>query len=119
MTTLNNKYLFYWLIISGSLIYLSQKLGVILPFFIHNYYNNLICMPLVFMIINRCIRWLYKLKDFRVTWHHTIPLTLYFAWFFEYLMPLINSRYSQDIFDVFMYFCGHILYHLMEIDKKN
>lgn len=107
------KYYYSTFIILFLVIYGTQKLGYTLPYYIHNYGSNLICMPIILKTIQLILKFASK-KKIRLSYSHIISVTLYFSWYFEYYLPKHNIRYTADYYDTLLYFIGSILYCYLE-----
>ncbi len=96
------------------IIYVLQKQGIVLPALINNYVNDLLCLPLVLGAITFAIRRLKKDPLFTLSIVFIIVMTCFYAFYFEYYLPQINSRYTADWIDVSLYFSGGIAYYCCE-----
>lgn len=107
------------LVIAAS-IYASQKLAIPLPLLVNNYLNDLLCIPLVLGALIFIIRKIKHDPKFKLPLGFIFILSSYYAVYFEYYLPKINSRYTSDWIDVVLYFFGGILFYLFQRvrDKK-
>lgn len=107
------------LVIAAS-IYASQKLAIPLPLLVNNYLNDLLCIPLVLGALIFIIRKIKHDPKFKLPLGFIFILSSYYAIYFEYYLPKINSRYTSDWIDVVLYFLGGILFYLFQRvrDKK-
>jgi len=101
----------------GLLLYLANIFGLNLPDCIRFYAADLICMPLVLIVILALLRFFYKNDDFKIPLSAIISLTAYYALFFEWLLPKISQRYTADWLDVLMYAIGATVFYFLQ--KKN
>lgn len=107
------------LVIAAS-IYASQKLAIPLPLLVNNYLNDLLCIPLVLGTLTFIIRKIKHDPKFKLPLGFIFILSSYYAIYFEYYLPKINSRYTSDWIDIVLYFLGGILFYLFQRirDKK-
>lgn len=107
------------LVIAAS-IYASQKLAIPLPLLVNNYLNDLLCIPLVLGALTCIIRKIKYHPNFKLPLGFIFILSSYYAVYFEYYLPKINSRYTSDWVDVVLYFLGGILFYFFQRvrDKK-
>ena len=107
------------LVIAAS-IYASQKLAMPLPLLVNNYLNDLLCIPLVLGALIFIIRKIKHDPKFKLPLGFIFILSSYYAVYFEYYLPKINSRYTSDWIDVMLYFLGGILFYFFQRvrDKK-
>lgn len=101
------------LVIAAS-IYVLQKVAFPLPLLVNNYLNDLLCMPLVLGALTFIIRKLKHDPRFTLPFGFIFILSSYYAVFFEYYLPKINSRYTSDWIDVALYFLGSILFYFYQ-----
>lgn len=105
-----NKLVYCILSIIAITVYFLKQNGYQLPMLIHNYLNDLLCLPLVLGIITYIIRFLKKDAQFKLPLGFVICLATYYAVYFEFYQPKINSRYTSDWIDVLLYFIGGFSY---------
>ena len=98
----------------ATFIYVMQQIGPPLPRLVNNYVNDFLCMPIVLFICQFIVR---KIKS-NSTAVIPIPviglITCYFAIYFEYYLPSIDSRYTGDFIDVILYFLGAAFFYFSE-----
>lgn len=102
--------LFNCILLTAIIIYLAQKLHLPLPKWLYFYVNDFLCMPLVLSLCLAVLRVLLKKENLYVPFLVVLGLTSYFAFYFEWLMPQINTRYTSDIIDIVLYFSGAFLF---------
>lgn len=113
MKTLKNRY-FLSLLMLAILIYLAKQFQIEIPNWISFYFYDLLCMPIVLSIVLAVIRHFKKDINFKIPLLAIVSLTIYYAWFFEWLMPKYNARYTADALDVLMYVCGAALFYVAQ-----
>ena len=109
----------YFLIISflALSVYIAQRLDFWLPYWMNNYFNDLLCMPIVLKICQFAIRYIKGDDQRKVPIFLQIGLTIYYSIYFEYLLPQFNDRYTTDKLDIIFYFLGLLLFQWLERDK--
>lgn len=117
MRILCNKY-FLMVLLFGLLVYVSQKMGVVLPFFVRNYFNDLLILPIVLWVVLAFLREI-KGKDSSISRVVAIALATYYSLFFEWYLPQFHPRYTGDIYDVLCYFFGTFAFLLFQSKIKS
>lgn len=95
-------------------IYIAQKLGVDLSFFLQNYWNDLMVIPLVLFIERWVLSKLYQQPTFRLSAAMIIVMVFFYSLLFEGIFPLYFPRYTADGLDVVMYGLGGLGYALWQ-----
>lgn len=113
MKTLTNPYFLVMLLVA-ILIYWAKQFQLNLPNWISFYFYDFLCMPIVFTIILALLRFLKKDERLIIPLFALVSLTIYYAWFFEWLMPKYDTRYTGDWLDVLMYVLGSALFYISE-----
>ena len=78
------------------------------------YLNDLLCLPVVLTLA----LWLHQ-KLFPQNCRHrlnaaqVIFVVLYFAIFFEGILPIISARYTRDYLDILAYALGGLAYYFL------
>lgn len=107
------RWIFFSAVLVSLTIYTLQYLKFPLPLWINSYVNDLLCMPIVLFICKEVVSYIFKRKIF-LSLSLIIVLTLYYSWYFEYYLPKINTRYTGDYIDVFLYFIGSLLFYTQQ-----
>lgn len=94
------------LCIAIAVYFIKHIGGNQLPWYINNYLNDLLCLPIVLGIITYVIQFFKKDPQFKLPLGFVICLATYYAVYFEYYQPRINNRYTSDWVDVLLYFIG-------------
>lgn len=105
----------------GMLIYILQRLEIPLPLIINNYLNDVLSIPLTLFIILGVVR-TWRGKGYLLSVPMIISVVVYYSIYFEYYLPLHNSRYTADLLDVSCYCLGGILFYFIQkhlIQKKH
>lgn len=112
------KHSFFWIAVSiGTIIYICQRLGISLPWYINNYLNDLLIVPIVLYIARFLLRKMYHQPQLSISLPMTLAMVTFYALFFELLMPKVMQRYTADWIDVFLYFLGGIVFYLFQNKK--
>lgn len=106
----------YFIIFIGVflIIYTLQKLQIPLPFWINNYVNDFLCMPVVLTICLAAVRFIKKDKSLFLPLSAIVSLTLFYSIYFEYFLPAHYPRYTADWLDVVMYFLGATMFFVFQ-----
>ena len=99
------------MVITAGTIYYSQCVNLSLPWYVNDYLNDLLCIPLVLGLLSFAIRYLKNDSSFQFSISFIIGLALYYSLYFEYYLPDVNSRYTSDWIDIVLYFFGSILFY--------
>lgn len=92
-------------------IYLAKLSHVDLPNWVYFYLSDLLCMPFVFSLCLVVVRLINKDHTLHITLGPILALTVFYAIYFECLLPQYNARYTADIIDVIMYILGASLFY--------
>ena len=103
--------LFCGSILIAVTLFFAQKLELPFPNWMYFYVNDFLCMPIVLSLSLAILRRIKKTQTLYVPIPVLLALTTYFAVFFEWLMPQINSRYTSDRIDISLYFLGALLFY--------
>lgn len=113
-------WIFICMALVASIIYILQRLGIALPWFVNNYLNDILSIPLTLFIILAIIR-LCRGSSYLLSTAMISSVVLYYAIYFEYYLPQHNPRYTSDIFDVGCYAMGGVVFYLLQyrfLNKK-
>lgn len=102
------------MLFTALVIYVCQKMHILLPPFINNYANDLLCIPIVLSIISFIIRKIKKEPTFTIPIYLIAVVVIYYSFYFECYLPGKNSRYTADYIDVIMYAVGGFIYYSIE-----
>ncbi|PWK20774.1 hypothetical protein [Xanthomarina spongicola] len=95
-------------------IYFASRLALPLPSWIYSYVNDFLCMPIVLSLSLAILRFIKKTDAIYAPLSIILIMTTYYAIYFEWLMPKLNTRYTGDPIDVFLYFLGAILFYIFQ-----
>lgn len=112
--TLIKKYYFQVCILIGLLVYLLQRFNVHIHPLINNYFNDLLCIPIVLKIGLCSVRYIKSDKRLKLPLPLQIVVTLLYVVYFEAILPHINDRYTADVWDVVAYLVGLLLFICIE-----
>ena len=90
----------------ASVIYGMQIGGFPLPFWMNDYVNDFLCMPIVLVICRGVVRRIKSNADLSLPLGPVLVLTVFYAFFFEVYLPEFHLRYTRDVIDVLLYFSG-------------
>ena len=97
--------------ITAGTIYYRQSVNFFLPWYVNNYLNDLLCIPLVLGLLSFTIQYLKNDSSFQFSLSFITGLAVYYSLYFEYYLPEVNSRYTSDWIDILLYFFGGILFY--------
>ncbi|MEZ4722821.1 MAG: hypothetical protein R2813_13190 [Flavobacteriales bacterium] len=80
-----------------------------LPFF-HSYLEDVLAIPIVLKSAELIIRLIPSKRSFRVRRIDILVTTLMFSAYFEMWLPDVDSRFTQDWFDLIAYASGALLF---------
>ena len=95
------------------LVYVGQNCGLLWPYLVRNYLNDVLVMPLMFKTITIVLKWRFG-QSFVLTNVHLMIVLVYFSVLFEYIFPKYLPRYTADYFDVLAYLVGSLIFKLIE-----
>ncbi|MFN4198523.1 MAG: hypothetical protein ACK4FS_05800, partial [Flavobacterium sp.] len=92
----------YFIIITcmAASVYLFQITGVPIPPLVNNYFNDLLCLPIVLTICLAVIRILKEDKSLTLTNFEILSMFILYSVLFEIIFPRSHPRYTADIWDV-------------------
>jgi hypothetical protein len=79
--------------------------------FFRHYLNDLVCLPLVLIVTIFLQRCLFNKPTYMLNKYQTGMAAAYFAIMFEGVIPIFNSRYTADFWDVICYGFGAWLFY--------
>lgn len=83
------------------------------PGWVSGYATDLICMPLVLLLIMLIIRQIPWYRTFVPTPAMVMVLTIQFSLCFEWILPKMSPVYTADPIDTVCYFVGAIVFLLL------
>jgi len=111
MTVFRNPYFIVCCLLFWTNQFLERILGIFIPF-VHEYLDDLLAMPVVLGISLQVFRWISHLKDrFILTKTQILVGVAYFAFLFEFLLPMFSPVYTRDFWDMFCYGVGAVFFH--------
>ena len=101
------------------LISMQEFLNLKLPDRILFYGNDFLCMPIVLSICLMAARSIKNAPGIYLSLISILSLTVFYALFFEAILPKTGSNYTADVVDVLMYFLGAFLFYFVQkYDRK-
>ena len=82
--------------------------------FMSSYLDDLLFFPISLSII-----WLFenRTKNYEISIYHSLIGLILISILFEYLIPMFDSRFTADPFDIIFYSLGIAIYHLSRTIK--
>lgn len=105
----------------AAVVYVTQHYSVGVPVWVNNYLNDLLCMPIVLKISQTAVRYIKSDRKLKIPLRISLTLTLFYAVYFEFVLPQFQSRYTADPIDVVLYFLGLLFFVWIEgkeIDRR-
>ncbi|WP_205503676.1 hypothetical protein [Rufibacter psychrotolerans] len=94
-------------------LYLAHRclvwLDVVRPFWLRNYLDDLLCLPLVLTGTLFCLRALYG-PNVTLSGYQVGFVVVYVSVSFELFFPMFLPRYTPDLWDVAAYAAGGLFY---------
>lgn len=112
------KKIYYFFFFVALSIYICQQTTFLLPSWINHYVNDFLCIPLVLGSIVFILRKWKKDPLFSIPIPTIVLVVALYAFYFEYFLPQRNPRYTADVWDVFLYVLGGILFYYIEKTQK-
>lgn len=107
-----------YLFLACSVIFLIGKLmaymDVFQPWWLKNYLDDLLCMPIILGICLKGTQLLKRNKNIRISLFSALSLAAFYSLYFEVILPPLMERYTADIFDVFLYFTGALIFYFLQ-----
>ncbi|TYB76030.1 hypothetical protein ES677_07305 [Bizionia gelidisalsuginis] len=95
-------------------IYFAKMAAVPLPNWVAFYLSDVLCMPIVLSACLATVRIAKQNNLISIPLGAIMALTIYYALYFEWLLPHYNSRYTADIIDVGLYVIGSGLFYTFQ-----
>ncbi len=92
---------------------IAQNIGVS-SHFSSSYLDDLICLPIVFFIVQQVHRWLNN-GNYILPISHIFTGILFFSIIFELILPQLSNRYIGDFYDIGFYFIGASIFYFINI----
>jgi hypothetical protein len=104
------RFYFPVFVVIALLMYMMQHLSIPLPTLINNHLNDLLCMPIVLKICQYVVRHIRNDTAVQIPIRIALTLTLFYALYFELILPKFNERYTADMIDVGLYSIGFVFF---------
>jgi hypothetical protein len=88
--------------------------------FTTSYLDDLLFFPISYSAIQ-----LYQkkqIKGYSIPWRHSIIGFVFISVLYEFIVPLIDKRFTSDLFDILFYLIGLLMFHLadkIKVTKAN
>ena len=100
----------------GTLVYVSDRLGLLLPTYVRFYLNDFLILPIVLYAVLVMIRKLKRDVSLQLSVIHIVYSCTMYALFFEYWLPTFHPRYTSDLIDVLLYFLSGFVFYCLQKD---
>ena len=101
------------MLLTAATVYLLKHYGWYLPQMVNNYLNDLLVIPIVLACCLICVRYLIH-PDTKLSAFPIISIVFLYSIYFEYYLPLHNSRYTADVIDCILYGAGGTLFYFWQ-----
>ena len=91
--------------------------GVGLQGWVKSYVNDFLCMPIVLSICLKTVHLIKKDNSIRLDLFTILSLTTFYAVYFEWYLPQVETRYTADWIDVMMYVTGALLFYFLQFQQ--
>lgn len=98
-------------------IYFCQRTGISLYPWINNYVNDFLTLPIILSISLFIVRKIKKDPLLTLPIFLVLLVASFYSVYFEYYLPKVTTRYTQDPIDVALYFLGGLVYYY--INKRH
>ena len=105
---------FIFSFLTGTIIYILQKLAIPLPDLINNYINDFFIIPIILTPSLYILKWSKNNPNYTLPISIVLYLCALYAIFFEWYLPKFHERYTADIVDVVLYFASGILFYFLQ-----
>lgn len=116
-----NKRLRYYVFVSaivGTLVYVSDRFGFILPRYVRFYLNDFLILPMVLYSTLFAVRKLKGDTSIKLSGVHIMYMCFMYALFFEYWLPSFHPRYTSDLVDVVLYFFSGLIFYFLQKKRR-
>lgn len=111
MSVLRNPFFLLACLVFWLNQFLEKILGIYIPY-AHAYLDDLLAMPVVLGITLQVYRWIHPLREnFTFSKAQVVVGLVYFSFLFEFLLPRWSTTYTADLWDVFCYGIGAIIFY--------
>ena len=101
-------------VVLGTLVYVSDRLGFVLPRYVRFYVNDFLILPIVLYSALFVVRKLKGDTSLQLSGGHIVYMCFMYALFFEYWLPSFHPRYTSDLVDVVLYFFSGLIFYFLQ-----
>lgn len=112
MKTLLQPY-FLILLSLSSTVYLFQITSTKIPQVVNNYFNDLVCLPIVLTICLCSVRIIKRNNIIALNSYEVVSVFILYSILFELVFPTFLERYTCDYWDILMYFLGSCIFYIL------
>ncbi|MHC5310301.1 hypothetical protein ACYSNM_09630 [Myroides sp. LJL116] len=94
-------------------IYICQRTGMPLYPWINNYVNDFLTLPIILSISLFIVRKIKRDPLLTLPIYLVLLVASFYSVYFEYYLPKVTFRYTQDPIDVVLYFLGGLAYYFI------
>ena len=86
--------------------------------FFDNNLDDLLAVPIVLHLSRFAMSLIYKIREYKISIIQILITVIYISLLFELFFPWQSSEYHSDIFDVFCYAGGGVIYWLISSKRS-
>ncbi|WP_028887732.1 hypothetical protein [Tenacibaculum ovolyticum] len=106
-------------LITGTSVYIAQKLNVKLPGIVQFYLNDFLIIPILLTVSLVVLRWSKGSKGYEIPIWVILYICSMYALLYEYILPKVNIRYTADVIDVVLYFVSGFVFFILQKNNKS
>lgn len=106
-------YFFLSLIVFGG-VQLLKYFSISAPDWIFFYLNDFLTIPIVATVCLHVVWFLKRDQSIRLNPFTIASLVILYSIYFEVYLPSVSTRYTADVWDVFWYSIGGIVFWLLQ-----
>lgn len=82
--------------------------------YVRNYFADILCLPILLSVSTLLIRYVKRAATFKLSILHICFVFLYISIVFEFVLPHFSTKFTYDIFDIFAYGLGGIIFYFFQ-----
>ena len=81
--------------------------------FVVNYLADVLCLPILLIFFEIFIQKIQNNPFYKISKLQVFVVFVYISVIFEWILPTISTKFTDDYYDIFAYAIGGIIYLLM------
>ncbi len=82
--------------------------------YVRNYFADILCLPILLSVSTLLIRYVKRAATFKLSILQICFVFLYISIVFEFVLPHFSTKFTYDIFDIFAYGLGGIIFYFFQ-----